>query len=426
MIPVSPRSLVSALIDAPACATGMWPKYTGLRSVCASSAVQHIARTLPRFAKQLNAHTAPYGSPQTGSPSRPVVHCSSKPVSPSCSALCVPIPPPQHTDINTLRKAGYGFQSRVPLATDGSHSQQGVSSPSSSSPSREHGGPESADRAERQVRRDSLRQLSKTSARPLAVLKAINNRGSGIFNEHEERALVRLCAGVETLLRRKAAEVSLLWSGMTERTLVRKSNIRGGPGGAWSNYARVESTIMRLYSEASFPADAVRRLRLHTRKRGAAKHHQRSLSDSTNNVSVDFAQESGSSTEVNPQGDGVGRQAVDDNKANRVHRMLTAEVELVDLSMSLFELGSDRLLSLVARFFRSMELTNTFKVNHLQGHFVLWVRFATLCCPIFFSRFAWKTCKTDSVNSTQCRFNSASCSMCALHRPLSSNRRPIG
>lgn len=39
------------------------------------------------------------------------------------------------------------------------------------------------------------------------------------------------------------------------------------------------------------------------------------------------------------------------------------ESDLVDLSMSLFDLSSDRLLSLVERFFRSMGLTDLFQVR---------------------------------------------------------------
>ncbi|CAN0428547.1 unnamed protein product, partial [Laminaria digitata] len=67
--------------------------------------------------------------------------------------------------------------------------------------------------------------------KPMAVLEVMNKRGAGMFTEHEEKALLRLCASVETLLRRKAAEIALLWSGMTERSLIRKGReCRGGEG----------------------------------------------------------------------------------------------------------------------------------------------------------------------------------------------------
>lgn len=196
-------------------------------------------------------------------------------------------------------------------------------------------------------------------ARPLAVLTATNKRGRGIFNEHEEQALVRLCAGVESLLRSKAAEVSLLLSGIKERCLIRKSNNRGGAGGAWSNHARVESTIMRLYSEASFPADAVA-LRRQQGVKSAERHH-RSRSDNSSGVFADVVKKSGSGlqrkTSVSDS-----EQPLTDDEMGRVHRMLTEELELVDLSMSLFKLSSEKLLSLVARFFARMELMDRFQV----------------------------------------------------------------
>lgn len=299
--------------------------------------------------------------------------------------------------MSALRKAGAapprkggGTESRVTV--DGFHSQQeGQSSStpsllsSSAMPSarqgHEHEGPESVGKAARPQPspRGSRHQPSKTPARPLAVLEVTNKRGKGIFNEHEERALVRLCTGVESLLRSKAADVSLLWSGMTERTLIRNSNNRGGAGGAWSNHARVESTIMRLYSEASFPADAVALRRQHS-ERSVAEGRQRALSDSTNDSFVDLAKKSGGSPERNAHGSGPETPAVDDD-VSRVHRIFEEGSELVDLSMSLFEMGSEQLLSFVARFFRNMELTDMFQVSFFKLVFLLWVRL-TVVLPL--------------------------------------------
>eukprot|EP00903_Cladosiphon_okamuranus_P017086 g15744.t2 len=291
-----------------------------------------------------------------------------RPGSVAKSVLCVPIPPPDHT--YSLRKAGAapsrkacGTESRVPV--DAFSSQQGVPPSSSSSSStmkgHEHQASESVGRAGQPTPRGSRHQSSKTPARPLAVLKVADKRSKGIFNEHEEHALVRLCAGVESLLRSKAAEVSLLCSGMTERSLIRNSNHRGGAGGAWSNHARVESTIMRLYSEASFPADAVS-LRRRYSTRSVVEGRLRALSDSINDSFVDLAKKNGGSPEGNAYGSGCGTPAVDDN-VGRVHPTLSEEWKLLDLSMSLFEVGSEQLLSLVARFFRNMELTDIFQIS---------------------------------------------------------------
>eukprot|EP00752_Nemacystus_decipiens_P012174 g10792.t1 len=277
------------------------------------------------------------------------------------SALCVPVPPPEYTHMNVLRYTG-SVSPRNRRATE-SRVSSSPSSPSSSLSQQchKHEGPRSIGEPGRSTPQGTRDESSNTSARPLAVLKVTNKRGRGIFHEHEERALVRLCAAVETLLRSKAAEVSLLWSGMTERTLIRKSNNRGGAGGAWSNHAQVESTIMRLYSEASYPADAVAERRL--RKRSASEGRQRALSDSTNDAYVDLAkQESDGSPERHTYGSSGGKRTVD-GELGLLNRMPTEEWELVDLGMSLFELSSEQLLSLVARFFRNMELTNKFQIS---------------------------------------------------------------
>ncbi|CAM9664543.1 unnamed protein product, partial [Ectocarpus sp. 13 AM-2016] len=252
------------------------------------------------------------------------------------------------------------------------------------------------------------RRSSKMPARPLAVLEVINKRGNGVFNEHDENALVGLCARIELLLRNKAAEVALLYSGMTERSLIRQRNGGGGDGEASTNYARVESTIMRLYSEAPFLVDAAvpgeqqqraPSQRDDTTARGGdvggggsgggsrRRGRRRSMSDTEAPPGMDVGQTG--------EGDGVRRRGGSDSSVSvgtaaasgegegcpsraggsgggrggpGVDRPISAESaqeesELVDLSMNLFDLSSEQLLSLVGRFFRNMELTDRFQIS---------------------------------------------------------------
>ena len=231
------------------------------------------------------------------------------------------------------------------------------------------------------------RRSSQLPPRPLAVLEVINKRGKGIFSKHDEGALVRLCTCVESLLRRKAAEVSLLWSGMAERSLIRKGT---GPGGArgGTNYARVESTIMRLYSKAPCPTEPPAVVgEKRTRRRssaalhggggggggGVCHHHDRSASDSVcasagGGDIGSVRRRGGSDRDVS--GKAVvheGAESGGGGGIDGIDRMLTAETEqeeseLVDLSVNLFELSTDRLLSLVGRFFHNMRLTEQFQV----------------------------------------------------------------
>ncbi|CAM9762121.1 unnamed protein product, partial [Ectocarpus fasciculatus] len=251
------------------------------------------------------------------------------------------------------------------------------------------------------------RRSSKMPARPLAVLEVINKRGKGVFNEHDENALVSLCARIELLLRNKAAEVALLYSGMTERSLIRQRNGGGGgDGGASTNYARVESTIMRLYSEAPLLADAAvpgeqqqraPSQRDDTAARGEGgggggggsrrRGRRRSMSDTEAPPAMDIGQTgerdggrkrggSDSSVSVGATGAAAGEGEGCSSRAGGsgggggdvgVDRPISAErvqeeSELVDLSMNLFDLSSEQLLSLVGRFFRSMGLTDRFQV----------------------------------------------------------------
>ena len=236
------------------------------------------------------------------------------------------------------------------------------------------------------------------SATPLAVLEVINKRGTGVFGKHDEGALVRLCACVESLLRKKAAEVALLWSGMTERSLLRKGNGQGGACGASSNHARLETSMMRLYSKVPLPADSAV-LGEHRARNGnvisavsspgsdygggggggervvsesnldGRGGHQRSASDGNiggvepgqGSETYDTNRRRGSDSAVLEGSAGVG-------DVGGVDRMLAGDTvqedsELVDLSMNLFDLSSEQLLSLVGRFFRNMGLTDMFQVR---------------------------------------------------------------
>lgn len=236
------------------------------------------------------------------------------------------------------------------------------------------------------------RRSSQLPPSPLAVLEVINKRGKGIFSKHDEGALVRLCTCVESLLRRKAAEVSLLWSRMAERSLIRKGTGPGGAGGGATNYARVESTIMRLYSKASYPTESVAVGEKRTITYSASLHgdgggdgggggdHHRELSagdstyanagvgrsNSSNGGSIGSVRRRGGSDSA-VSGKAAVVQGIGGDGNVGIDRIFMGEAaqeesELVDLSMNLFELSSDQLLSLVGRFFRNMRLTELFQV----------------------------------------------------------------
>lgn len=253
------------------------------------------------------------------------------------------------------------------------------------------------------------RKSSPASPRPLAVLEVINKRSNGVFGEHDEGALVRLCACVETLLRRKAAEVSLLWSGMTERSLVRKGAATpggdGGRGGNPADYARLESTLMRQFSEASPPSpdeDVVVPGEERERGRSSAAlgsdgdgdgggvdngecgtsggGRERSASDSAcaNGGACQTSSSAGDTGSVRRRCNSGSAETygkvmamhygcTDGEDVRGITRKFTAETvqeesKLVDLGMNLFDLSSDQLLSLVERFFRNMELLDLFQV----------------------------------------------------------------
>lgn len=234
-------------------------------------------------------------------------------------------------------------------------------------------------------RRPALsRRSSKLPARPLAVLEVINKRGRGVFNEHDEEALVRLCACVESLLRRKAAEVALLWSGMTERSLIRKNNGDSDGNVASSNSARFERAMMRLYSEAAsfspVEAAALGEQRMlggsalgdgggdEGRERTASDSRVLMLGEEEDDLARrrDTSDSSVLGSSVTGSGGRTGR-ASGSGGVGGVGRTLREErareeSELVDLSMNLFDMSSGQLLSLVMRFFRSMGLMEKFQV----------------------------------------------------------------
>ncbi|CAN0274865.1 unnamed protein product [Pylaiella littoralis] len=232
----------------------------------------------------------------------------------------------------------------------------------------------------------SPRRASKMPTRPLAVVEVINKRGKGVFNEHDEDALVRLCACVESFLRRKAAEVSLLWSGMAERSMTRKCNSRGG---AWSNSAWVESTMMRLYSGATIPTDPV--LIARSKPGGAAapdggngddddgggggggdhkSDRRRAASDGTHDVGLAQVGKDGDRRRAGGNSSSAvsavkGPPAAIRGGINAMSSEVSAqeESELLDLSQSLFDMSSDQLSSLVCRFFRNLGLTDVFQIS---------------------------------------------------------------
>lgn len=274
------------------------------------------------------------------------------------------------------------------------------------------------------------RRSSQLPPRPLAVLEVINKRGKGIFTKHDEDALVSLCTCVESLLRRKAAEVSLLWSGMTERSLMRKGDSPGGTG-APTNYARVESTIMRLYSKVPCPNDPVALGEQRARRRNSrvlgddgggsggggsgggedsdgggdrdrSARDRKCLKKARSDSGGDSVRPGGgidstvSATAAAAHGGGGGRSGGIDRIF--MGQATQEESELVDLGMNLFELSSDQLLSLVGRFFRNMGLTDLFQVCLCVGLFGLVGPFASgsavpscgalpghppLCCAAF-------------------------------------------
>lgn len=230
--------------------------------------------------------------------------------------------------------------------------------------------------------------------RPMAVLEVMNKRGGGVFDEHEEIALLRLCAAVECLLRRKAAEVTLMKSGMTLRSCFR--NGRSGDT-ASSNYARVESTIMRLYSE-SVPSDVI----FGDRARGGGSYPApvgdgdaggRWLSapgtsgrcysgggdgdnnggDSWESVGERAKRAGGAGTGVDYGGGGGGEQSstaaagVAEGKLRNAMQPLRSiaveeDSELVDWNLNMFERSAEQQLSLVEQFYRNMGLTERFQV----------------------------------------------------------------
>ena len=289
-------------------------------------------------------------------------------------------------------------------------------------------------------RGSSLGSLNE-QARPLAVLEVINKRGDGIFGEHEEAALVRLCARVDSLLRRKAVEVSLLWSGMTERSFIRKSAAVGavpgaGAGGAAGggangggsavDRARIESNVVRQFSdfspsnedEGAAVGDTWERRRSAAFTGGGGGGGDVGVGGAGTDSELDARRvdlehsASGDSTWPPDNGSGKARSgahgggaprcirpgskaeaaAVSGKSAadrrgclggsgrggnHRVGRALVAEAaheeesesesELVNLGVNLFDQSSNRLLSLVGRFFRSLGLTELFQVCFVCG-----------------------------------------------------------
>lgn len=227
----------------------------------------------------------------------------------------------------------------------------------------------------------------------MAVLELINKRGGGVFDEHEEIALLRLCGAVECLLRRKAAEVMLMKSGMTLRSCFK--NGRGGDT-ASSNSARVESTILRLYSE-THPSDVM----FGDRDRARGGKHVDSIVGGGDAGGRDAAAAVGegavrSKSYWDPVGERLRRTSsggeerswstkAADGAVARLQdtsRLLGAadsedNSELVDWSLNMFERTAEQQLSMVERFFRSMGLAERFQV--LARVHVSLVNYACVC-----------------------------------------------
>lgn len=293
---------------------------------------------------------------------------------------------------------------------------------------------------------------SRTRPRPIAVVEVMNKRGGGVFNEHDEEALLRVCACVESLLRRKAAEVALLKSGMTERSCRNNGSCGGGgsdaDGAASSNRARVESTIMRLYSEyVSVDAilseegeqQAPKKMKGaaggddgmggssggNGSSKGASGGGRAEVDDFTGEENMTEIESGFASPSGQDGGDDSGRRARDGRwtpavegdaaVGNRTHggdegsAVSTGGVEgpnggvcrqragiqynpeedaeLMNLNTNLFEMSTVQQLSLMERFFRSMGLTEHFHVSS----FVPTTRLVEISRPVYSCEYPQKS-----------------------------------
>eukprot|EP00752_Nemacystus_decipiens_P012198 g10814.t1 len=292
------------------------------------------------------------------------------------SVLCVPIPPPDQAPACSGCGNGGGSGERGGKSSRRVGSATALKTPTPPTP---------ASTARFDVPRSPRprrRRSSHQAPRPLAVLEVINKRGNGVFGEHDERALVRLCAGVEALLRRKSAEVSLLWSGMTERALIRKGEAAVSPGGGPADRVRIESTIMSLYSKASRTDNGVEEAPGEERamRQTSAALRGGGVGGGGGGGGVDGARDGSGerrrSTRASERANGRLRETRKNGLevasmattaglmiARWWRRTAKETAGLVDLDMNLFVLGSDKLLSLVGRFFRSMRLTYLFQIS---------------------------------------------------------------
>lgn len=358
----------------------------------------------------------------------------------SRSVLCVPIPPPDPESFSSGRAGRRGLSSNSrsgAVHNSGCHQRRETPDipfslkPQSSSDSiGRNGGQESGGGAggpSGSGGPKDPRQQPDKHPRPMAVLEVMNKRGGGVFDEPEETALLRLCGEVECLLRRKAAEVTLMKSGMALHSSFRNGQIGDT---ASSNCARVESTIMRLYSESS-PADVVFADRARggfvaspggggdrghggngggrrggvgvsgesggrSSPREGEEKNQRPRKGGTNGLAApgascvsgrsaggnlgvvsDWEEQSSPRLDVGSWEERVSSSAVD--RAGATLRsgirppdaIVEEESELVDWSLNIFERTAEQQLSFVERFFRSMGVTERFQVRSFSDYYVV-------------------------------------------------------
>ena len=333
------------------------------------------------------------------------------------SVLCVPIPPPDQESCSTLTKTtedrcGHQYSHSRDWQSGGggcgggnANNREEDASPGrnawiSTAESKSQG---KAPRGEVSCSsKEMLHRPSRLS--PIAVLEVMNKRGGGVFDEHEENALVRMCVSVESLLRRKAAEVALLKSGMNERSWIRRSSARDGIAvTSLSNYARIENAIVRLYSETVQTESALSDRERPPEKVGKLSQGRRSTlnndaieaddifsgrQDSTTNTArlassneapsyrndgndgdctSTVNDEGADSREKNASSSNVCGSAWERQEGEADHTPLGEGIEidsnLLDFSVNMFGLSAKQQLSLVTRFFWSMGLMETFDVR---------------------------------------------------------------
>lgn len=221
----------------------------------------------------------------------------------------------------------------------------------------------------------TAKQSAGTRSRPFAVMEVVNKQGGGVFDEAEQRALVRLCSEVERLLRRKAADVAMLKSSMKEHSCQQSGKTSDHK---LSLEARVERSIMQLYSDST-SADV-----LWEKKRDLVPWGDRySPSLRKENSTIDqegialpangalgspsHVQTPRVATSVNlPGSDGPSPRpprppAIGGARCTGLIPQM--EPDLSDWDLDMFSLSSTQQLCLVQQHYRSLGLTERFQVS---------------------------------------------------------------